>query len=77
MALKYGVMLVWGPEMVDKAILYAEHGIDHMYDLCLISTDQLMFFSCYRCHLVQQQESRHVYDSSSRKTIFNIPNRFC
>jgi hypothetical protein len=36
MALKHGATLVWGPEMVDKAILHAEREVDRMYDLLLI-----------------------------------------
>lgn len=76
MALKHGATLVWGPEMVDKAILHAEREVDRMYDLRLISIDQLIFFSCYWCHLVQRQDSRDVHDPSSRETILNIPNWF-
>jgi tRNA-dihydrouridine synthase 2 len=30
-ALKYGAQLVWGPEMVDKAILHAERTVDREY----------------------------------------------
>ena len=29
-ALKYGASLVWGPEIVDKAILHAERIVDRM-----------------------------------------------
>jgi tRNA-dihydrouridine synthase 2 len=28
MCLKYGATLVWGPEMVDKAMLHAERVVD-------------------------------------------------
>jgi len=31
MALKHGATLVWGPEMVDKAILHAEREVDRKY----------------------------------------------
>lgn len=31
-ALKHGATLVWGPEMVDKAILHAERVVDRQYE---------------------------------------------
>jgi len=30
-ALKHGAKLVWGPEMVDKAMLHAERVVDRVY----------------------------------------------
>ena len=32
-ALKHGATLVWGPEMVDKAILHAERVVDRKYPI--------------------------------------------
>ena len=34
-ALKHGAKLVWGPEMVDKAMLHAERVVDRAYALAL------------------------------------------
>lgn len=48
-ALKHGATLVWGPEIVDKAILHAEREVDRKRDLLLsfhLSTD-FFFFLIY------------------------------
>ena len=42
-ALKHGAKLVWGPEMVDKAMLNAERVVDRVYLLALTR------------HLIQQK----------------------
>lgn len=34
-ALKHGAKLVWGPEMVDKAMLHAERVVDRVYAFAL------------------------------------------
>ena len=34
-ALKHGAKLVWGPEMVDKAMLHAERVVDRVYAFTL------------------------------------------
>lgn len=75
-ALKHGATLVWGPEMVDKAMLHATREVDRMpYHFALTSTSDSFIYSCNRSHILQRGLSRHLHNPPRRKALPHLPNR--
>jgi len=86
-SLKYGASLVWGPEIVDKAILHAERVVDRTsrslpsdlppsipfsFIRWLISA---AVSSCDRSRELQRKIQSHLVNPSHRKTLPHLPNR--
>lgn len=78
-ALKHGATMVWGPEIVDKAILHAKREVDRT-QTHPPSTTHLMpytsYISCNWGYILQRCLSCHLDNTPHRKTIPHLSNRF-
>lgn len=75
-ALKHGATMVWGPEMVDKAILHTEREVDRMsLHLSLLPTNKHLQHSYNGCNILQWQITRHIHNAPYRKAVPHIPDR--
>ena len=83
-SLKHGASLVWGPEIVDKAILHAERAVDRAsrpfpFDLPLLFIKWLThtaISSHYWSSKLQRKIQSHLVNPSHRKTLPHLSNWF-
>jgi len=59
-ALKHGANLVWGPEIVDKAILHSTREVDRMYEKLFLALTYRIKSSCNGSHFIQWRIPSHL-----------------
>jgi hypothetical protein len=90
LALQHGATLVWGPEIVDKAILHATREVDctciHQYKyVCKILMLFLLLYlmraqttrSRNRRDFIPRRLTRNLHNTSRRKAVSHISERIC
>jgi hypothetical protein len=80
-ALKHGAKLVWGPEMVDKAMLNSERVVDRASSsprLFVWPWLRSLFISRIRDNFLQREAgTRHVHLSSRREAVPHLSSWLC